>query len=297
MKGINPLTIHNGNTTSPTMCVQIYKRCICGHREKHGQPKRCDKAEKASRSWFVAAFKGPKLDSKKYCVKMKKDSFGVAEPCAKCRADGGVRYVGHGRPRRPTRFENPRTPPPRPVNSINYFATEPDNNTGKQPDKYAKKVMREAEKVSSDTRKVKTHGQVDTKADDIRRRAIAKAREEKRRVEPLNLHDGSGSNYPAPVNTPGNQYDAVDWASSRPAAPTSSRQAAYPTPSQQAAYPDLRDHPAMQSDVQFAVHHEAFTAGTTFTVPDVEIQGSTPRLLKFIPINIKPTWRKLRATT
>lgn len=326
---------NNRNSTTSTMCIQIYRRCICGHREKNGPPKRCEKAKKASRTWCYVPFAGPKLDEKGYCLKKKADSFGVPEPCLECKAEGGsvnrlsgpkpierpeanlsghAYYYHDGGPtsqaggaqglaplpppraylsspysnesygrvppsrydalpqqpqvyqeqaRRPSKYENPRVPPPRPSRSTNH-APEPDNKAGKQSEKYVKKTIREAEKVSKDTRKKVTTGHSDT-MDDIRARAIAKAREQKRHPEPSSLRHGGGSDmnpaYPAPLNPSQHRHHH-----------------ATPAGLCEAVYPDLRHHPAMKSDVQFAVHHEAFTAGTHYDEATRRFQDNMVRL-------------------
>lgn len=248
------------------MCIQTYWRCICGHREKHGAPKRCEKAKKATRTWYFAILSGPSLDGKGYCKKRKADfSVGVPEPCRDCRAqcgytsrpngsrlverpdtnfsehspacyydDGGstswsgdarglaplpppkahmsshrsekiygqVPLLGftsqpqqpniyHESSRRPLRYESPRQPPPPPPpprRTKTKHATEVEDKTRKQSEKHVKKTLREAEKVS------RSHN---TRIDDIRAQAIARAKEERHRPEPSNPRNGStNSDYP-----------------------------------------------------------------------------------------------------
>ncbi|ROW11276.1 hypothetical protein VMCG_01365 [Cytospora schulzeri] len=313
------------------MCVIIYRRCICGHREKHGSTKRCDKAKKAARSFCFVPFIGPKLDGKGYCVNSKSDSFGVPEPCRECKAEGGVvnrlsgpnpvqrpganpsgqtyyydgglttrsgggqglvplppsrahltpsscheRYrqiplskyntqtqqpqVYQEQPRPPSRYENPRLPPPPPPppRGTNY-APEPDSKARKHSVKYAKKTLHEAEKVRKDTKKKANRVTVE----DIRARAIAKAREEKRRPEPVSLRHGGGSSmnsdYPAPLTS--RNY----------------RPPATPADLHDAVYPDLRHHPALKSEVEFAAQHEAFNKGTHYDEDTRRFQDNTVR--------------------
>ncbi|KUI66968.1 hypothetical protein VM1G_02007 [Cytospora mali] len=296
------------------MCIQIYKRCICGHREKHSSPKKCEKAKKASRTWF-AALAGPKLDGKGYCKKKKEDSFGVPEPCWECR-DGQVTRLSGPAPvrapennvsgyayshgvqgmalpppppppkahmsppyssapprvdnqqpqgyqdqyRRPTKYENPRQSPVRPSRSTNY-APGADVKARKQSsDKYAKKTIREAEKVSKDAKKMAALGQ--SEFDDIRARAIDKARKEsRRRPEPSSSRPVGSSSYPAALNVRKDYHHA-----------------AMPSSSQGAAYPDLRHHPAMRSDVAVAATYEGFTAGVNYDEGTRRFQDSTVRL-------------------
>lgn len=156
--------------------------------------------------------------------------------------------------RRPSKYENPRQPPPRPSRSTKY-AAEPDNRARKQSEEYARKTIREAGKVSRETRRK-------DKVDDIRARAIAKARETKRHAEPSSTRQGSSntnSAYPAPLNL------------------SKHRHAATPAVPHDAVYPDIRHHPAMESDVQFAVHHEAFTVGTHYDEETRRFQDSAVR--------------------
>jgi hypothetical protein len=306
------------------MCIQIYRRCICGHREKNGPPQRCEKAHKASRIQYYVPFAGPKIGGDGYCTKKKEDSFGVPEPCQQCKAEGGIvtrlggsnpierpganlsgqaysyggglasragsaqglaplpppkahlsspysneryrrappsRYdtqpqqpqVYQEQARRPSRYENPRTPPPPPSRSTKY-APEPDSKARKQSEQYAKKTLREAEKVSKDRKKKGASGHSDS-VDDIRARAIAKAREQKRLPEPPTHRHGGGSGS-------GSRHR-------RAAAPAGAHEPA--------AYPDLRHHPAMKSDVQLAVHHEAFTTGTHYDEATRRFQDSMVR--------------------
>lgn len=78
-------------STTSKMCIQIYRRCICGHRENNGPPRRCQKvAAKSSSFLCFVPFAGPRLDDKGFCLKKKEDSFGVPEPCRKCIAEGGI---------------------------------------------------------------------------------------------------------------------------------------------------------------------------------------------------------------
>lgn len=288
------------------MCIQIYRRCICGHRENNGPPRRCQKvAAKSSSFLCFVPFAGPRLDDKGFCLKKKEDSFGVPEPCRKCIAEGGIvnhlggqsyyydggaqglaplpppkAYVSssysrnerhHGRAQmsssrhdtqaqqpqvyrepaqRSTKYENPRQAPPRPPRS-NKYAPEPDNKARKQSEEYSRKTIREAEKVSREARKKGIPGKSD-KVDDIRARALAKAREEKRpAAEPsiVRRHGSSSkdSAYPAPLKV------------------SKHRQAAAPAGLHGAtAHPDIRKHPAMRPDVQPAAVHEAFTVGTHY---------------------------------
>ncbi|ROW01532.1 hypothetical protein VSDG_02196 [Cytospora chrysosperma] len=303
------------------MCIQIYRRCICGHREKNGPPQRCEKAHKASRIQYYVSFAGPKIGGDGYCAKKKEDSFGVPEPCQQCKAEGGIvtriggsnpikrpdanlsgqaySYGGgltsrsggaqglaplpppkahlsspysneryrrappsshHTQPqqpqqpqgyqdqaRRPSKYENPRTPPLPPSRSTKY-APEPDSKVRKQSEQYSKKTLREAEKVSKDRKKKGASGPSDS-VDDIRARAIAKAREQK----------------PLPELPTSRQSSSRHRRAAPPAAP------------HEAAYPDLRHHPAMKSDVQLAAHHEAFTTGTHYDEATRRFQDSMVR--------------------
>ncbi|KUI57248.1 hypothetical protein VP1G_04529 [Cytospora mali] len=167
----------------------------------------------------------------------------------------------HGRSRRPTKYENPRQPPVRPSHSTNY-APETDIKARKQSsDMYAKKTIREAEKVSKDARKKVALGQSED-FDEIRARAINKAREEsRRRPEPSSSRPFGNSNYPAPLTVRKDYHHT-----------------AMPSSSQGAAYPDLRHHPAMRSDVAVAATYEGFTAGVNYDEGTRRFQDNTVRL-------------------